>query len=83
MFGQCPSLFARPWLASGVCLWILQAVGALLKDLIHRKANPRQRWAAKYGFKGEPIVEKLIALYSKQILEAMAYFQVLGLPCSG
>ena len=26
-----------------------------LKDRIHRKANPKQRWAAKYGFKGEAV----------------------------
>eukprot|EP01047_Picozoa_sp_COSAG01_P009042 COSAG01_NODE_366_length_18064_cov_35.830615_8_plen_305_part_00 len=54
-----------------------------LKDRIHRKANPKQRWAAKYGFKGDPLSERLIALFCKQILEAMAYFQVLGLPCTG
>ena len=80
-----------------------------LKDRLHRKANPKQRWAAKYGFKGEPLPERQIgnapppppppvrrrraadtregwlrsALFSKQILEGMAYFSALGLPCTG
>jgi len=31
-----------------------------LKDRLHRKANPKQRWAAKYGFKGEPLPERQI-----------------------
>jgi hypothetical protein len=54
-----------------------------LKDRLHRKANPKQQWAAKYGFKGEPLPERQIALFSKQILEGMAYFSALGLPCTG
>ena len=39
--------------------------------------------SAKYGFKGEPLKERQVALYGKQILEAMAYLQTLGLPCTG
>eukprot|EP01051_Picozoa_sp_SAG22_P006317 SAG22_NODE_408_length_10942_cov_6.157429_2_plen_372_part_00 len=54
-----------------------------LKDRIHRKADPKQRWAAKYGFKGEGLKERQVALYGKQVLEAMAYLHTLGLPCTG
>ena len=49
-----------------------------LKDRIHRKADPKQRWAAKYGFKGEPLKERHVALFGKQVLEAMAYLHTLG-----
>ena len=36
------------------------------------QANPKLRWPAKYGYKGEPLRERHIALFGKQILEGMA-----------